>query len=192
MLFLNLVLLTAAAASPLADWGGCDPPFRAPYSPAGAGGSFHMDQFSNLWWANHVMAVMTEAVQNRRPWSLYRFGGLGQQRYPVGFAGDAFQHFLTLQWEVETVASAANVAFPYWSYDIGGYMCADDSNCDANTTSLTGSELLLRWYQFGVRCLFFAASPPLSGKPTHPTPHPFTNPGPSGLLSHFSHALSPV
>ena len=135
---------------PWADWGGCDPPNRAPYSPAGAGGSFHMEQFSNLWWANHVMAVMNEAVQKRRPWNLYRFGGLGQQRYPVGFSGDTFQHFLTLQWEAETVASAANVVFPYWSYDIGGYMCSASDNCDANTTSFTGSELLVRWYQFGV------------------------------------------
>lgn len=139
-----------------ADWGGCDPPNRAPYNPVAgqAGGSIAMDVFSNLWWSNHVMGVFQEAVMAKRPWNLYRFGGLGQQRYPVGFPGDTFQDFLTLQWQAELVGSAANVVFPYWSFDIGGYMCATDytgshGGCDANTTSYTGSELLTRWYQFG-------------------------------------------
>ena len=109
-----------------------------------------MDSFSNLWWANHVMGELQQATTGKRPWNLYRFGGLGQQRYPVGFAGDAFQDFATLQWQAELVSSAANVVFPYWSFDIGGYMCyGGDGGCDANVTSFTGSELLTRWYQFG-------------------------------------------
>ena len=45
-----------------------------------------------------------------------RYGGPGNQRYPIGFSGDTYALFSTLQFEVYFTATAANILFGYWSH----------------------------------------------------------------------------
>jgi len=80
---------------------------------------------------------------------LSRYGGVGSHRYPIGFSGDTFQAFLTLDYEVQMTPMAANVLFGYWSHDIGGFHAGTGSPGDGDPKNVTGSELLLRWIQFG-------------------------------------------
>mmetsp|Transcript_40633 Transcript_40633/g.97371 ORF Transcript_40633/g.97371 Transcript_40633/m.97371 type:complete len:938 (+) Transcript_40633:26-2839(+) len=68
---------------------------------------------------------------------LSRWGGLGSHRYPVGFSGDVIQDWSSLEFQVVFTATASNVAFAYWSHDIGGFMLPVDP------------ELYVRWVQFG-------------------------------------------
>jgi len=80
---------------------------------------------------------------------LSRYGGLGNHRYPIGFSGDTFQAFLTLNYLVEMTPTAANVLFGYWSHDIGGFHSGNGSPGDGDPKNMTGSEMYLRWIQFG-------------------------------------------
>eukprot|EP00743_Colponemidia_sp_Colp-15_P010732 GILK01011856.1.p1 GENE.GILK01011856.1~~GILK01011856.1.p1 ORF type:complete len:977 (-),score=160.12 GILK01011856.1:248-3178(-) len=73
-----------------------------------------------------------------RPFILHRWGGLGNHRYQSGFSGDVVPSFDSLAFQVYFTATASNVAFGYWSHDIGGH------------TEPTPSELYTRWVQFGV------------------------------------------
>ena len=79
-----------------------------------------------------------------------RYGGLGNHRYPHGFSGDTFQHEVTLYWQVKTTQTAANEMWGYWSHDIGGFHTGQGApdGC-SDPTNTTGSELFLRWLQFG-------------------------------------------
>jgi alpha-glucosidase (family GH31 glycosyl hydrolase) len=51
---------------------------------------------------------------------MHRYGGLGNQRYPIGFSGDVMSSWASLAFQPHFTASAANVNFGYWSHDIGG------------------------------------------------------------------------
>ena len=73
----------------------------------------------------------------RRRLIMHRYGGLGNQRYPIGFSGDVAAVWESLAFQPHFTASAANINFGYWSHDIGGF------NGDA------GDEGFTRWYQFG-------------------------------------------
>jgi Glycosyl hydrolases family 31 len=71
--------------------------------------------------------------------------GLGNQRYPLGFSGDTFQAFETLQYQIRQTKTAANVLFGWWSHDIGGFHTGDGCPGDGDPTNTTGAEMLLRW-----------------------------------------------
>ena len=121
------------------DYGGCGP------QPAG----------KLLWWSNYIFSEQralgrTKDDTANRPLTLSRYGGMGNHRYPIGFSGDTFQDYGTLGFEIEMTAKAANVMFGYWSHDIGGNHNGTDCVGDDNPANLTGSELLLRWIQYGV------------------------------------------
>lgn len=125
-------------ASPLAgvdwwwtDYGGCGGP---------ADGS--------LLWNNYVFDSFLSTFSTRRPLVLSRYGGLGNHRYPIGFSGDTFQAFETLDFEIKTTPMAANVLFGYWSHDIGGFHNGTGCYGDSDPRNATGSEMLLRWLQF--------------------------------------------
>ena len=66
-----------------------------------------------------------------------RWGGLGNHRYPIGFSGDTYATWESLQFQPYFTATAANVAYGWWSHDIGGHFGATDP------------ELYARWVQFG-------------------------------------------
>ena len=50
---------------------------------------------------------------DRRPVIFHRWGGMGSHRYPIGFSGDTFATYGTLQFESYVTATAANVCFGY-------------------------------------------------------------------------------
>ncbi len=104
------------------------------------------------WWLNYVFFTDMERQGRMRPLIMHRWGGLGNHRYQIGFSGDAFTEWETLDFESYFTATAANVGFGYWSHDIGGHQPGPIT-----------PELYTRWIQFG------AFSPILR---THTTKHP--------------------
>jgi len=77
---------------------------------------------------------------------LHRWGGLGNQRYPIGFSGDVDASWASLAFQPFVTSAAANVNFGYWSHDIGGFY--DD---------IHDPELYVRWIQLGALSPIFRA-----------------------------------
>ncbi|HCS38394.1 MAG TPA: alpha-xylosidase [Anaerolineaceae bacterium] len=92
-----------------------------------------------LWLLNHLHYQDLGRDGRKRPFVFSRWGGLGNHRYPIGFSGDTFVRWRTLAFQPYFTSTAANVAYGWWSHDLGGHMMDD----------LT-PELYLRWLQFGV------------------------------------------
>ncbi len=92
-----------------------------------------------LWWLNHLHFLDLGRNPARRSFAFSRWGGLGSHRYPIGFSGDTVVSWRSLAFQVHFTATAANVAFGWWSHDIGGHM-----------EGIEDAELYVRWLQFGV------------------------------------------
>jgi len=90
-----------------------------------------------LPWINHLHFndIKRKGI---RPMLYSRWGGLGNHRYYIGFSGDAYVVWTALQFQPYLTATAANVAYGWWSHDIGGHM-----------GGATEPELYARWVQFG-------------------------------------------
>ncbi len=91
-----------------------------------------------LWALNHYHFI-DNAKDNHRPLILSRFCGAGSQRYPLGFSGDTTQTWKSLDFQPGFTATASNIAYPWWSHDIGGHCMGKKDD-----------ELYLRWVQLGV------------------------------------------
>jgi alpha-glucosidase (family GH31 glycosyl hydrolase) len=104
--------------------------------------------FEQMLWTNYIYDSHIEE-KGIRPLVLSRNGGLGNHRYPIGFSGDTLQSFSTLQYEIQMTPTAANTLYSYWSHDIGGFQSGDGCPGDDNPKNLTGSEMFMRWVQFG-------------------------------------------
>ncbi len=91
-----------------------------------------------LWALNHYHFI-DNAKDNHRPLILSRFCGAGSQRYPLGFSGDTTQTWKSLDFQPAFTATASNIAYPWWSHDIGGHCMG-----------IKDDELYLRWVQLGV------------------------------------------
>ncbi|MBQ2694149.1 MAG: DUF5110 domain-containing protein [Clostridia bacterium] len=91
-----------------------------------------------LWALNHYH-FLDNAKDNHRPLILSRFCGAGSQRYPLGFSGDTTQTWKSLDFQPGFTATASNIAYPWWSHDIGGHCMGQKDD-----------ELYLRWVQLGV------------------------------------------
>ena len=91
-----------------------------------------------LWALNHYH-FLDNARDNHRPLILSRFCGAGSQRYPLGFSGDTTQTWASLNFQPGFTATASNIAYPWWSHDIGGHCMGKKDD-----------ELYLRWVQLGV------------------------------------------
>jgi len=90
-----------------------------------------------LPWINHLH--FRDSTRRGRRGMLYsRWGGLGNHRYPIGFSGDTYVTWEALQFQPYFTATASNVAYGWWSHDIGGHM-----------GDVTEPELYARWVQFG-------------------------------------------
>lgn len=91
-----------------------------------------------LWMLNHLHIADIKR-NGKRPMFFSRYSGPGSQRYPVGFSGDTFVTWESLDFQPYFTATASNVGYSWWSHDIGGhfYGYRDD-------------ELVTRWLQFGV------------------------------------------
>ena len=91
-----------------------------------------------LWWLNHLH-FHDLGRDGKRPFIFSRWGGLGNHRYPIGFSGDTVVSWDSLAFQPYFTATAANVAYGWWSHDIGGHM-----------QGIEDRELYARWVQFGV------------------------------------------
>lgn len=92
-----------------------------------------------LWWLNHLHFYDLERDGKKRPVIFSRWGGLGNHRYPIGFSGDSIVSWASLAFQPYFTATSANVAYGWWSHDIGGHM-----------RGVEEPELYARWAQFGV------------------------------------------
>lgn len=90
-----------------------------------------------LPWLNHLH-FHDSTRRGQRPMLYSRWGGLGNHRYPIGFSGDTLATWRSLQFQPYFTATASNVAYGWWSHDIGGHMGGE-----------TEPELYARWVQFG-------------------------------------------
>ena len=91
-----------------------------------------------LMGLNHLHFYDLGRAGSRRPFIFSRWFGLGNQRYPIGFSGDSVVSWESLAFQPYFTATAANVAYGWWSHDIGGHM-----------QGLEDGELYARWVQFG-------------------------------------------
>ena len=103
------------------------------------GHTSHLPGLDPLWWLNHLHYYDLGRDGHKRPFVFSRWGGLGNHRYPIGFSGDTFVRWSALAYQPYFTATAANVAYGWWSHDIGGHLWEDQT-----------PELYLRWVQFGV------------------------------------------
>lgn len=92
-----------------------------------------------LWWLNHLHFFDLGRDGKKRPVIFSRWGGVGNQRYPIGFSGDTVVSWEALAYQPYFTATAANAAYGWWSHDIGGHMGGKEDE-----------ELYTRWVQFGV------------------------------------------
>ncbi len=90
-----------------------------------------------MWVLNHYHTM--DNGKEHTPLILSRYSGLGAHRYPLGFSGDTYTTWETLNYLPYFTANATNIGFTWWSHDIGGHMGGAKDN-----------ELYVRSVQFGV------------------------------------------
>jgi len=100
------------------------------------GDASDMEGLDPLPWLNHLH-FQDSTRRGFRPMLYSRWGGLGNHRYPIGFSGDTYATWESLRFQAYFTPTAANVAYGWWSHDIGGHFGATDP------------ELYARWVQFG-------------------------------------------
>ena len=91
-----------------------------------------------LWALNHYHSL-DSGRGDTRPLILSRYAGLGSHRYPLGFSGDSFCTWESLDFQPYFTNNAANAGYTWWSHDIGGHYFG-----------VQDDELYLRWLQYGV------------------------------------------
>lgn len=97
-----------------------------------------MDGLDPLWMLNHYHTLDVKR-DGKRPMLLSRFAGVGSQRFPVGFSGDTIMTWKSLEFQPYFTATASNVAYGWWSHDIG-----------AHFGGYRDDDLTARWVQYGV------------------------------------------
>ena len=98
-----------------------------------------LDGGIHLAWDNALdFWNIGRAGSGRRGASFSRWGGWGDQRYPVWFSGDTASLWRTLRFEVPFTSTAGNVGADYWSNDISGFRLR-----------IPTPELFTRWVEFG-------------------------------------------
>lgn len=91
-----------------------------------------------LWLLNHLHILDIER-NGKRPMFFSRYSGIGSQRYPIGFSGDTVITWEALDFQPYFTNTASNVAYAWWSHDIGGHM-----------RGYRDDELATRWVEYGV------------------------------------------
>jgi len=120
--------------------------------------------YGGSWQNQYAYSRRIAEHRELRGYVMSRWGGVGSQRTPMGFSGDQTTAWPTLEFQVESTPTAANVLFNSWSHDIGGFDCCGGEQgggiygncpfpawegCEANSSTNTGSQLLVRWLQHG-------------------------------------------
>lgn len=101
-------------------------------------GGSRVDGLDPLWILNHYH-YLDSGRDGKRPLTFSRYAGLGSHRYPVGFSGDTFATWASLDFQPYFTATASNAGYGWWSHDIGGHM-----------HGIKDDEMAARWTQFGV------------------------------------------
>lgn len=91
-----------------------------------------------LWLLNHYH-YLDNTRNGNKGMILSRYAGIGSHRYPVGFSGDTFVCWKSLDLQPWFTANASNAGYTWWSHDIGGHVYNNGDN-----------EIYLRWVQYGV------------------------------------------
>ena len=97
-----------------------------------------MEGLDPLWALNHYH-YLDNALNHSAPLILSRYCGVGSHRFPLGFSGDTFITWDTLDYLPQFTATASNVGYTWWSHDIGGHM-----------RGFKEDEMYLRHLQYGV------------------------------------------
>ena len=98
---------------------------------------------SNTFWLNYVTFSDMQRNRTKRPLLYHRWGGLGNHRYQIGFSGDSYATWASLEYQPYFNSTASNVLYGYWSHDLGGHMlCYPGEKLD--------QELYIRWMQLGL------------------------------------------
>lgn len=90
-----------------------------------------------LWLLNHLH-FLDSGRDGKRPLTFSRYAGIGSHRYPVGFSGDTFSTWESLEFQPYFTANASNAGYTWWSHDIGGHQGGKRDD-----------ELAVRWLQYG-------------------------------------------
>ena len=91
-----------------------------------------------LWLLNHLH-FLDRGRDGKKPLTFSRYAGIGSHRYPVGFSGDTYSTWESLNFQPYFTANASNVGYSWWSHDIGGHQGGRRDD-----------ELAVRWLQLGV------------------------------------------
>lgn len=91
-----------------------------------------------LWMLNHLH-FLDSGRNGKRPLTFSRYAGIGSHRYPVGFSGDTYTTWESLDFQPYFTANASNAGYSWWSHDIGGHQ-----------QGIRDDEMAVRWLQFGV------------------------------------------
>ncbi len=102
------------------------------------GGVTRIPGLDPLWLLNHFH-FLDSGRGGRRPLTFSRYAGIGSHRYPVGFSGDTWITWESLDFQPFFTATASNAGYGWWSHDIGGHF-----------KGYRDDELTTRWVQLGV------------------------------------------
>lgn len=97
---------------------------------------------SNTWWLNYCTYTDQLLHADHRPMLYHRWGGMGNHRYQIGFSGDTYSTWASLNYQPYFNHTSSNVGYGYWSHDLGGHMFVNDGD-------QLDRELYIRWMQFG-------------------------------------------
>ncbi|MDX6302643.1 MAG: hypothetical protein QOF53_3857 [Nocardioidaceae bacterium] len=102
------------------------------------GGVTRIPGLDPLWLLNHFH-YLDSGRGGRRPLTFSRYAGIGSHRYPIGFSGDTWITWESLDFQPYFTATASNAGYGWWSHDIGGHF-----------KGYRDDELATRWVQLGV------------------------------------------
>ncbi|TRX61683.1 DUF5110 domain-containing protein [Fulvivirga sp. M361] len=91
------------------------------------------------YYLNYLHYTDMERRGKDRPMIYHRWGGLGNHRYQIGFSGDTYNTWKSLQFQPYFTATSSNVGWGYWGHDLGGFFKGKEE-----------PELFTRWIQFGI------------------------------------------
>jgi len=91
------------------------------------------------YYLNYLHYTDMQRRDKSRPLIYHRWGGLGNHRYQIGFSGDTYNTWKSLQFQPYFTATSSNVGWGYWGHDLGGFFKGEED-----------PELFTRWIQFGI------------------------------------------
>ena len=96
-----------------------------------------MEGLDPLWILNHFH-YLDSSWKGTRSLTFSRYAGVGSHRYPIGFSGDTYITWESLNYQPYFTNTASNIGYGWWSHDIGGHGYGDRDD-----------ELIARWLQYG-------------------------------------------